>query len=93
MIFNLFAKTGRFMCRIGSNEKLSADGDALAAVVAAMLLLALMACGTVLMLARLARICQIEALVMVLAVGVPWVVFDFCIKPSSQWLSPYRVKK
>ena len=91
MIFSLFTKAGRIMCRVGSAEKLSSDGDALAAIIAAMLFLALMAFGTVLMLARMARIDPTEALIIVLATGVPWVVFDFCVKPSSQWLSPYRV--
>jgi hypothetical protein len=93
MIVNLFEKLGRFLCRVAPDDTLTPRDESLAALIGVLMLLACMAFGTVLALVSAKRIDPIEGLVFVLAAGIPWVVFDFFIKPSSQWLSPSRRRK
>jgi hypothetical protein len=87
MIGVLFGKAGRMLCGMKSDEKITPEAERLAAVLGSMFLLALMAGVTVLSLWRMERINLVDMIVMLLAVFTPWVVFDFFIKPSSQWLS------
>lgn len=86
MIFNLFAKAGRFMCSVRADEALTAEKEGLAALIGAMLLLTFLAFCVALSFVQSRRMDPIEMLVFVLATGGPWMLFDFCIKPSSQWL-------
>lgn len=87
MIDIFFSKVGRMMCGVTGAKKLAPESERLAAVLGAMVLLALMAGVTLLSLARTARIHAVEAVIILLAMSMPWIIFDFFIKPSSQWLS------
>lgn len=70
-----------------SDEKIAPKSERLAAVLGSMFLLTLMAAATVLSLWRMERIDIVDKVILLLAIFMPWVVFDFFIKPSSQWLS------
>lgn len=92
MIGILFGKAGRMLCGMKSDEKIAPERERLAAVLGSMFLLTLMAAVTVMSLSRMGRIDFIDKVILLLAVFMPWVVFDFFIKPSSQWLSSDRSK-
>lgn len=87
MIGVLFGKAGRMMCGMKSDEKIAPERERLAGVLGAMLLLTLMAEITIMSLSRTGRIDFIDKVILLLAVSMPWIVFELFILPSSRWLS------